>query len=92
VVGSQIGGATDAADNGRSSPSPVTHETSARGSIGVPPFVFEDKGKLVGFSIDLWRSITDEIGVRELFVNRRWRIYSLLLSLSRRTWGFQLSL
>ena len=36
----------------------------------VPPFVFEDKGKLVGFSIDLWRSITDEMGVKsELFVN-----------------------
>lgn len=36
----------------------------------VPPFVFEDKGKLMGFSIDLWRSITDEMGVKsELFVN-----------------------
>ena len=36
----------------------------------VPPFVFEDKGKLMGFSIDLWRSITDEMGVKsELFIN-----------------------
>jgi polar amino acid transport system substrate-binding protein len=34
------------------------------------PFVFEEKGKLTGFSIDLWRSITDELDVKsELFVN-----------------------
>lgn len=27
----------------------------------VPPFVFEENGKLTGFSIDLWQSISDEI-------------------------------
>jgi polar amino acid transport system substrate-binding protein len=34
------------------------------------PFVFEENGQMTGFSIDLWRSITDEINVKsELFVN-----------------------
>lgn len=34
------------------------------------PFVFETQGKLAGFSIDLWRSINDEMGVKsELFAN-----------------------
>ncbi|GJD23611.1 Ionotropic glutamate receptor [Rivularia sp. IAM M-261] len=28
----------------------------------IPPFVFQDKDKLSGFSIDLWRSIANEIG------------------------------
>ena len=34
------------------------------------PFVFETQGQLAGFSIDLWRSIKDEMGVKsELVVN-----------------------
>lgn len=28
----------------------------------IPPFVFQDKNKLSGFSIDLWRSIANEMG------------------------------
>ncbi len=30
----------------------------------IPPFVFEEEGKLTGFSIDLWHSIADEIKVK----------------------------
>jgi len=30
----------------------------------IPPFVFEDKGKLAGFSIDLWQNISEEIKAR----------------------------
>ncbi len=33
----------------------------------IPPFVFEEEGKLTGFSIDLWRSIADEIKVKSEF-------------------------
>ncbi|BCL37974.1 transporter substrate-binding domain-containing protein [Nostoc sp. MS1] len=33
----------------------------------IPPFVFDDKGKLSGFSIDLWRSIASEIGAKFKF-------------------------
>ncbi|MEH2468436.1 transporter substrate-binding domain-containing protein [Nostoc sp.] len=34
------------------------------------PFVFEKNGQITGFSIDLWRSITDEMNVKsEIFVN-----------------------
>ncbi len=33
----------------------------------IPPFVFEDKGKLSGFSIDLWENIAKEIGVKSTF-------------------------
>ncbi|MFN6517345.1 MAG: transporter substrate-binding domain-containing protein [Nostoc sp. CreGUA01] len=34
----------------------------------IPPFVLPDKGQLSGFSIDLWRSIADEIGVESEFI------------------------
>ena len=34
----------------------------------IPPFVFEESGKLTGFSIDLWRSISEEINVKSDFV------------------------
>lgn len=34
----------------------------------VPPFVFQEDGKLTGFSIDLWRSIADELKVKSEFV------------------------
>jgi polar amino acid transport system substrate-binding protein len=34
----------------------------------VPPFVFEDNGKLTGFSIDLWQSIAKEMGVETQFL------------------------
>ncbi len=34
----------------------------------IPPFVLPDKGQLSGFSIDLWRSIADEIGVESKFI------------------------
>ena len=30
----------------------------------IPPFVFEENGKLAGFSIDLWQSISQEMGAR----------------------------
>ena len=34
------------------------------------PFVFEKNGQITGFSIDLWRSITEEMNVKsEIFVN-----------------------
>ena len=34
------------------------------------PFVFEDNGRLAGFSVDLWHSITDEMNVKsELLVS-----------------------
>jgi polar amino acid transport system substrate-binding protein len=34
----------------------------------IPPFVLSDKGKLSGFSIDLWQSIASQIGVDSKFV------------------------
>ncbi|MBW4675854.1 MAG: transporter substrate-binding domain-containing protein [Desmonostoc geniculatum HA4340-LM1] len=34
----------------------------------IPPFVIPDKGQLSGFSIDLWRSIANEIGVESKFI------------------------
>ncbi|BAY27771.1 extracellular solute-binding protein [Calothrix sp. NIES-2100] len=34
----------------------------------IPPFVFADNGKLSGFSIELWRSIANKIGVQSKFV------------------------
>lgn len=35
----------------------------------IPPFVFEENGKLTGFSVELWRSIADELKLKsELFV------------------------
>lgn len=34
----------------------------------IPPFVIADKGQLSGFSIDLWQSITKEIGLNYEFV------------------------
>jgi polar amino acid transport system substrate-binding protein len=33
----------------------------------IPPFVFDNKGELSGFSIDLWRSIASEIGAKFKF-------------------------
>src|SRR5712692_9198480 len=30
----------------------------------IPPFVFEENGKLAGFSIDLWQTISQEMGSR----------------------------
>jgi len=30
----------------------------------IPPFVFEENGKLAGFSIDLWQNIAQEMGVK----------------------------
>ncbi|MBX9257264.1 transporter substrate-binding domain-containing protein [Desmonostoc muscorum CCALA 125] len=34
----------------------------------IPPFVLPEKGQLSGFSIDLWRSIANEIGVESKFI------------------------
>ncbi len=34
----------------------------------VKPFVFEDKGKLTGFSVDLWQEITKQLNVKSEFV------------------------
>lgn len=34
----------------------------------VPPFVIDDKGELGGFSIELWRSITEEMGVKSQLI------------------------
>ncbi|BAZ16727.1 extracellular solute-binding protein [Calothrix sp. NIES-4071] len=34
----------------------------------IPPFVFQDKDKLSGFSIDLWRSIAKEMGADFKFI------------------------
>lgn len=34
----------------------------------IPPFVFSQKGELSGFSIDLWRSIANEMNVKSKFV------------------------
>ena len=34
----------------------------------VPPFVVTDRGELTGFSIELWRAITDALGVQSEFV------------------------
>ena len=34
----------------------------------IPPFVMPDKGELSGFSIDLWRSIANQIGVESKFI------------------------
>ncbi|MFN6537074.1 MAG: transporter substrate-binding domain-containing protein [Nostoc sp. EkiNYC01] len=34
----------------------------------IPPFVIPEKGQLSGFSIDLWRSIANEIGVESKFI------------------------
>ena len=34
----------------------------------IPPFVIPDKGELSGFSIDLWRSIANQIGVESKFI------------------------
>ncbi len=33
----------------------------------VPPFVFEQEGQLVGFSIDLWRSIAEQLNIKSEF-------------------------
>jgi polar amino acid transport system substrate-binding protein len=33
----------------------------------IPPFVFEEKGKLTGFSIDLWEKIAARLGVKSQF-------------------------
>ncbi|HEY3304132.1 MAG TPA: transporter substrate-binding domain-containing protein [Candidatus Binatia bacterium] len=49
-------------------PLPVPAQAPARplrvATRVVPPFVFEDKGKLAGFSIDLWQNISEEIKAR----------------------------
>ncbi|QFS43984.1 transporter substrate-binding domain-containing protein [Nostoc sphaeroides] len=34
----------------------------------IPPFVMSNKGELSGFSIDLWRSIANQIGVESKFI------------------------
>ncbi|MBD2385369.1 transporter substrate-binding domain-containing protein [Cylindrospermum sp. FACHB-282] len=34
----------------------------------IPPFVFDQKGELSGFSIDLWRSITKQLGLQSKFI------------------------
>lgn len=34
----------------------------------VKPFVFEEKGKLVGFSIDLWQNISNQMGMQSEFL------------------------
>ncbi|MEH1839330.1 MAG: transporter substrate-binding domain-containing protein [Nostoc sp.] len=34
----------------------------------IPPFVITDKGELSGFSIDLWRSIANQIGIEYKFI------------------------
>jgi polar amino acid transport system substrate-binding protein len=33
----------------------------------VPPFVFEQEGQLAGFSIDLWRSIAEQLNLKSEF-------------------------
>ena len=53
--------------------SPVSAQTTKplRVATGLAtPFVLEENGQMTGFSIDLWRSITEQINVKsELFVN-----------------------
>lgn len=34
----------------------------------IPPFVYEENGKLTGFSIELWQSIADELKLKSEFV------------------------
>lgn len=34
----------------------------------VPPFVMQEEGRLVGFSVELWQSIADEIGLKSEFL------------------------
>ncbi|MEH2078378.1 MAG: transporter substrate-binding domain-containing protein [Nostoc sp.] len=38
------------------------------GTRVIPPFVLSNKGELSGFSIDLWRSIANQIGVESKFI------------------------
>lgn len=38
------------------------------GTRVIPPFVLLDKGELSGFSIDLWRSISKQIGIESKFI------------------------
>ncbi len=34
----------------------------------IPPFVIQDKERLTGFSVDLWKELTDKMGVKSSFV------------------------
>jgi len=39
----------------------------------VPPFVLEQEGQLVGFSIDLWRSILEQLNMKSEFAVKKYR-------------------
>jgi polar amino acid transport system substrate-binding protein len=47
---------------------PVTTKPLLVATRTIPPFVFDDKGELSGFSIDLWRSISNQLGVQSKFI------------------------
>ncbi len=56
-----------------STPAPKTNSTNTSaplivGTRAIPPFVFSEQGKLSGFSIDLWNSISKELGREFKFV------------------------
>ncbi|MEH2069596.1 MAG: transporter substrate-binding domain-containing protein [Nostoc sp.] len=47
---------------------PLTQQPLLVATRVIPPFVLADKGELSGFSIDLWQSIANEIGVEFKFI------------------------
>ncbi|MFN6561600.1 MAG: transporter substrate-binding domain-containing protein [Nostoc sp. ChiSLP01] len=47
---------------------PQSQQTLVVATRVIPPFVIQDKDELSGFSIDLWRSITKEMGVESKFI------------------------
>ncbi|WP_138501242.1 transporter substrate-binding domain-containing protein [Nostoc sp. PA-18-2419] len=47
---------------------PLTQQPLLVATRVIPPFVLADKGQLSGFSIDLWQSIANEIGVEFKFI------------------------
>ena len=49
-------------------PEPAATKSFLVATRVIPPFVFADKGKLSGFSIDLWDSIASKLGVESKFV------------------------
>ncbi|MEH2442207.1 transporter substrate-binding domain-containing protein [Nostoc sp.] len=48
--------------------SPKLQQPLLVGTRVIPPFVLSNKGELSGFSIDLWRSIANQIGVESKFI------------------------
>jgi polar amino acid transport system substrate-binding protein len=49
-------------------PEKITASSITVATKVIPPFVIEDKGKLSGFSVDLWRNIAKEIGLQSNFI------------------------